>query len=257
MSNSAALVTIDTIVRRALADKGENTLYLYPRYLHYALTMFRKINKDYSENIKTVSLPVSATNTVQFPSDYIAYNKMGIKLGDRLMCFQKDNTITVHKDDAYTKNSKFFPEANNQFGTYYFYNYDNTRDVDSTNAGNYFLEVNGYAHNGVGYFKENAMCSEFQLSSEVVAKNVILEYIYNEYDPNSETLVPALAEDVLKEFIHYQYARFSKSISISKVREEEREYLDELATYNMRLSDVSFQGILDVSRRSQTRAPKM
>lgn len=257
MSKSATLVTIDTIVRRALADIGDNTLYLYPRFLHYALGMFRKINKDYSENIKTVKLPVSATNTVQFPSDYIAYNKIGIKLGDRIMCFAKDNTLTVHKEDAYTKNNRFFPEANNKFGTYYFYNYDNTRDIDNISSGNNFLEINGYAHNGVGYFKENAKCHEFQLSSEVVAKDVILEYIYNEFDPNSETLVPALAEDVVKEFIHYQYARFSKTTPISKVREEEREYLDELANYNMRLSDISFQGILDASRRGQHRAPKM
>jgi hypothetical protein len=219
--------------------------------------MFRKVNLDYGEDIKTVKLPVSATNTVKFPSDYIAYNKIGVKLGDRILCFVKDNTITTHKDDAYTKNPEFFPVANEKFGTYYFYNYDDSRSVDRVGSGNYFLELNGYAHNGVGYFKENTQCQEFQLSSEVRAKDVILEYIYNKYDPDSETLVPTLAADVVKEYIHYQYSRFNDSKNLSQTRDDERKWLDELAKYNMRLSDLSFQGILDVSRRGQHRAPKM
>ena len=257
MSSKGGLISIDNVVRQAIADKGYNTLHLYARYLHFALGMFRKLNIDNSEEIKTVSIPVTSKKTVPYPDDYITYSKVGIKLGDRIMCFIKDNTLTTHHDDAFTANPEFFNVANAKFGTFYFYNYNSDRAVGEIDSSAHTLEVNGYAHNGLGYFKPDDKCREFQLSSEVRAKEVILEYISDGIDLDSETFVNAMAVDVIKEYIHYQDARYRKGVSISERRDDERKWLDQLAAFNMRLSDLSFQGILDVSRRSQGNHPKM
>lgn len=255
MSNQG-LITIDNIVRQAIADKGYNTLHLYPRYLHFALSMLKKLNLDVLEDIKTVRIPVTARKTVPYPDDYLTYSKIGIKIGDRMACFVKDNTLTRDRDDAYTANSPFYKEAISKFGTdggyYSFYNYtDNNGDFRNN------FETYGYAHNGIGYFKEDVKCKEFILSSEVGAREVVLEYIYNVINPDSETQVSVMAEDTIKEYIHFQDSRFRAGVSLSKIQMEEKEWLDELANLNMRLSDLSYQGILDVSRRHNTLAPKM
>jgi hypothetical protein len=254
--SKGGMISIDQIVREAIADEKRNTLQLYPTFLHYALRMHRTLNIDYSEDIKTVKLPVSATKTVAYPDDYIAYSKLGVKIGDRMMCFVRDNTITFDKEDAYTPNGKFFDKAASFYGNYYFYNYAGDDDVDSFGNMANFVNVNGYAHNGVGYFKPNNECKEFQLSSEVNVKEVLLEYICNSNSPDSETFVNIMAADVIREYVHYQHSRFKKSAGVAQVRDDERKWLDALAKYNMRLSDVSFEGILDASRRSASLRPK-
>jgi hypothetical protein len=256
MSNKQGFVTIDNIVRQALADRGENTTRYYARYLHYALGMMKKLNLDVLEDIKTVRIPVTARGTVPFPDDYITYSKIGIKVGDRLYCFNRDNTITKERDDAYSKNGNFYNDAQSKFGGggayHYFYNYND-------NSGQYAdsIEVYGHAHNNVGYFKEDPECREFILSSEVGATSVVLEYVANVVNPDSETLVPVMAEDTVKEYIHFQHARFSKTVGVGERQLEEKEWLDELSNLNMRLSDLSYQGLLDVMRRQSTLAPKI
>jgi hypothetical protein len=256
MSSNQGFITIDNIVRKALADKGENTTRYYPRYLHYALTMMRKLNLDVLEDIKTVRIPVTARNTVPYPEDFITYSKIGIKVGDRMLCFNRDNTLTKERDDNYTKNGKFYDVAQDVYGGgsgyYHFYNY-----VDNSGTYSDTFETYGYAHNSVGYFKEDPECREFILSSEVSVDSVVLEYIANVVHPDSETLVPVMAEDTIKEYIHFQHARFSKSVGVGERQLEEKEYLEELANLNMRLSDLSYQGIIDTMRRQQTLAPKL
>jgi len=257
MTSKQGFISIDNIVRQALADKGYNTLHPYPRYLLYAINMFKKLNIDYLEDIKTVRLPVTARKTVAYPDDYIAYSKIGIKIGDRILTFNKDNTITNERTDAYTANGNFFQDAQQKFGGvggyYYFYNFN---DNSNGSFGETF-EVFGYAHNSVGYFKDDDRCREFVLSSEVGATEVILEYIYNVVCPDSETLVPVMAEDTIKEYIHFQETRFKKGSSLGERAADEKEWLDELSTLNMRLSDLSYQGINDAIRRQETLAPKL
>lgn len=250
--SKGGVISIDTVVREAIADKGYSTLHLYPRYLHFALRMLRKLDIDFSEEIKTKRIRVTKRKTVPYPDDYIIWSKIGVKIGDRLWVMVRDNTITYDKLDKYTPNSSFIPEAQKVIGrTYRFYNYVN--DEQGIRG---YIDQRGYGYNGVGYFQPVDSCKEFQLSSEVKHKEVILEYVSSSFDPDSETFVPITAQDLIRNYIHYQDARFNNTTGMGKTSKEEQEYLDELSQYQMRLSDLSFQGILDVSRRSASLAPR-
>lgn len=249
------MVKLDDIVREALADKNYSTLQHYPRYLMYALRAHRKINIDYSEEIKTIELPVSKRGTVKYPDDYIAYNKVAIKIGDRLWCLTRDNTITSHTPSKYEGNEPFYKEARDKIQPYRFYNYYSSSYNGGDGSGYLdYVDLRGYGYNQRGYFTTVDSCKEFQLSTEISAKKIILEYIAMNFSPDTETLVPIMAQDVYKEYIHWQDARFKSNVSISKVREEEREYFAELGNYNMRLSDLSYEGIMDVLARQTTLA---
>ena len=105
------MIKIDSIVKEALADKGYDTFHLYGRYLMWAIRCLRELNIDHTEDIKTVKLPVSAIKTVAYPDDFITYNKLGVKIGDRLHAFVRDNTITTHHTDRYTANAPFYNEV--------------------------------------------------------------------------------------------------------------------------------------------------
>jgi hypothetical protein len=244
------LVKIDTIVREALADKGYSSLHKYPRYLMFVLRMLRKLNIDYSETIKTKEIPITKRKTVPYPEDYIAYNKIGVKVGDRMWVLTRDNSITTHTSSKYDSNPPFYQEAKN-VASYRFYNY--YPYVDGINSSYWdYVDVRGYAHNGVGYFTDVEDCREFQLSSDFTGSTVILEYIATNFDPDTETFIPVLAQDVFREYIHWQESRFSTNVSLSEVMANDREFWSELGRYNMRMSDLSYDGILDTMRRNTT-----
>jgi hypothetical protein len=247
---SQGLIKIDTIVREALADKNYSTLHNYPRYLLFALRMLRKLDIDFSETIKTRELPISVKKTVKYPEDYIAYNKVGIKVGDRLRLMTRDNTITSHTPSKYEANSPFYKEVNSTT-SYRFYNYYPYNNGTGSSFYDY-VDVRGYGHNGVGYFTPVDGCREFQISSEVTAKTIILEYIATNYNPDTETFVPILAQDVFREYIHWQDAMHKSNTPVSKIMSADQEFWSELGNYNMRMSDLSYSGIQDALRRNTT-----
>lgn len=251
------MVQIDTIVREALADKGYDTPHLYAKYLMWALRVFRELNLDHTQDIKTVELPVSVTKTVRYPDDYVTYNKLGVKIGDRMWTFVRDNTITSHKIDKYTANKTFYEDAQSKLPSLRFFNFfpDFGSNLVGASTFNY-IDVNGYAHNGVGYFKPVDSCREFQLSSEVKSKKVILEYVFNNFNPDTETFVTLTMKEVVRQYIHYQDAMYRQGTSVGLKREAELDYLYALSDFDRRLSDLSFQGILNALRINTTLAIK-
>lgn len=250
------MIKLDTIVREALADKGYTSLHMYPKYLMYALRMLRKINIDYSEDIKTVKLPISKRKTVSYPEDYIAYNKVAVKVGDRLWCMTRDNTITSHTESKYDANTPFYKEARSETDSIRFHNYYPYSGSGYGSSYYDYIDYRGYAYNGVGYFTPVDKCREFQISSEVTAKEIILEYIATNFNPDSETYVPIIAQDLFREYIHWQSAYHKPNTQISKIKMAEEEFWREKGNYKMRLSDLSYDGLLDAMRRNATLAIK-
>jgi hypothetical protein len=216
----------------------------------FALRMLRKLNIDYSETIKTKEIRVSKRKTVPYPEDYIAYNKIGVKVGDRMWVLTRDNSITTHTPSKYEANKPFYQEARN-ITSYRFYNY---YPYNNGVNGSYhdYVDVRGYGHNGVGYFTDVDSCREFQLSSDFTGSTVMLEYIATNFNPDTETFVPVLAQDAFREYIHWQESRFSPNVPLSQVMADDREFWSELGRYNMRMSDLSYDGILDTLRRNTT-----
>ena len=247
---SKGMIKIDTIVREALADKGYDTPHLYAKYLMWALRCLREMNIDHTEDVKTVQLPISAIKTVAYPEDYITYNKIGTKFGDRFIAFVRDGTITNHHVDRYSPNPTFYDEAQ----TLSFYNFNNVNPNLTGERASFYgtYDRYGYAHNGFGYFKPNDECKEFQLSSEITSKSILLEYVYNNFNPDTETFVTIMMQEVIRQYVHYQEATFKQGGSIGAKREAEMDFLYALSDYDKRISDISYQGILNSIRINTT-----
>lgn len=61
-----------------LIETGENTLHKYARYLQYLISGLRDFNMDVSGVPKPVLLTINSNNTVDLPSDYIAFIRIAI-----------------------------------------------------------------------------------------------------------------------------------------------------------------------------------
>lgn len=71
-------MTADELVREMLIEVGETTMHKYARFLQYLISGLRDFNLDVSGVPKAVLLTLNDNNTVDLPSDYIAFIRIGI-----------------------------------------------------------------------------------------------------------------------------------------------------------------------------------
>lgn len=234
---------IDTIIRSYLADRGYNTLHRYIQFLKWGLDGLKKWQVEGAQEIKTVALKMDSKKAVRFPDDYMGYTKLGIKQGDRITAFVRDDSIETHNEEEITYG------VNNP--SYYEYTFLNYSGTDGRKG-----EVKGYGkgHNGMGYFTVNELQREFQFSSEVNNCTVYLEYIGNGFNPNTETLVNTIAAESIRDFIHYCVARFDPKLgdAARETRARKITYLESVDGAKAALTNLSCEGILEATTRPFT-----
>lgn len=237
--------SIDSVVRSYIADQGKNTLHGYIRYMKWAMDGLKKWHLSGAYEDKTVLLKMDRKKSVTFPSDMVVWTKVGVKLGDRVAAFVNDKTIAKHHDNGDPNNRynpyEQWPELDY---SYQFLNYYNDQGIH--------LNVVGFGsgHNGVGYFTPNYRAKEFQFSSEVKGSNVYVEYKSSGFNPTSETLVSEVVDKLIRDYIRYQEGRFKFGDNSSETEARRITYLREQDEVLAQLSDISYEGILDVIRRT-------
>lgn len=242
--------SIDNVIREYLAGQGYNTLHEYMISLMFALEGLRKWNKSSGKMIKTVMIPMDNKRFVRYPKDYLGYCKIGLPIGDRIVTFTKDNSISLHHDTT-TKGSFINQLYGASLNFTYVYDFINFR---TTNGQLGALIGYGWGHNGVGFYKEGA--NGFQFSSEVKKCSIYMEYISDGFDPDSQTLVNAYAAELIRDYMWYCKARFELGDSHRETKSRYQKYLDEYDDIRAFLSDVSYEGILHATSRAVTLAPK-
>lgn len=243
--------TIDSIIREQIGDEGKNYLHDYVRYLSYALSELRNEMQDVVRDIKTIRADITRRKTLEFPNDYIGYSKVGVQVGDRVIAFVRDGSIAFKQ--ATFDGSKPFARVFNSrpSSVVEFLNY-----TDSTgNLGS--LYGYGYGYNGVGYFDINDRQRELQFSSEVPTNCVYLEYITTGFNPNTETLVSAAQADLVKSGIEKRECKRKFGRNSGEYLQAKRDYAEVYYQLQGRLSDISYEGIIDATTRAYTQSPKM
>lgn len=248
MQVNNGFIKLDDVIRSHIADKGYSTLHKYIRFLHWGIEALHIWREDSGFGVKTVELQMDNLKRVFFPSDYIGWTKIATKVGDRMVPFTRDKTIS--RGDLETEVT-FREVLSNQFlYRYEFVNYYNSLGFyDSFN-------LYGSGHNGVGYFNINQQDGYFQFSSDVNTNKVWLEYISDGFDPSTETLVSARAGRLIKEYINYCEAKHKFGSNHGETRARQRDYEQEWMNVKLRTDNLTYEGILDATTRSMTHSIK-
>lgn len=248
MNFEQGYVKVDTVVRDMIADKGFNTLHKYVYYLKWALEGLRLWQQDHgSQNVNSIPLKMQGNNVAPFPDDMITWTKLGCKVGDRLEAFINDGTLTTETPDT-TKNASFIESYRDKFDRqkYLFYNYTGYSDHV------YDFEAYGHGHNGIGYFRPDYTHRRFVFSNEVSGKNIILEYIPNVFDPKAYSLVTSDFVDAMKAYIDYKEAKMKFGEGHGETQARWNAYEYELINAKGRISDLSYEGIVQAINRQST-----
>lgn len=231
--------TIDSVVRSYIADQGRTTLHGYIRYMKWAMDGLKKWHlQGGAEDVVTL-LKMDKKKSIPYPEDMVSWSTLGVKVGDRVAQFQRDSTIALHhsqEGNYKIKNAKYNP--NNQW--------PELESIDS-----FINEVGfGATHNGVGYFNDNNQCKEFQFSSEVTSSEVILKYKSNGFSPTAETEVNEIADNLIRDYIRWQEGRFKLGDNSGETQMRKKEYGERYKEVRAQLRCVTYEGILDILRRT-------
>lgn len=235
---------VDSIVRAALAEKGYRTLHRYVLYLHFALEGLYRAKRDGAfKSIKKVKLKVSSRNSISWPKDMLEYGRVGVPVGNRVLTFIPDNTISLSQEDHANDNNfsvvQGFPLSAGLFDSMF----------DFLTWTNVYLSNNAMVGSGAGSFiskrfRVNQSQREFQLDSGIGARHIYLEYLSSGNEPNCQTVFSHHVGLQLKEFIHYREARFKLGAGSPETKASEQDYLNELDESLAAQSDVTMNGIL-------------
>jgi len=244
------LINIDEVVRSVIADEQRNTLHKYIWYLHYALDFVREWNIDYHSNIVTRKVKLDDNNGFCYPDDYVNFQSVGVKLGDRIMAFTQDSSITSITEGN-QPNKKFIneyeselPDTYGNIFPYAFYNLksDNKEDVN--------LDVYLMGATYPGYYKIDHKRKRIQLSAEVKSDYVYLEYVTNGLQCTEMSVIPEIAIDLIKTYIKWKSCRYKQGINSPECQLWEREFSKVRGQLLVRQSNLSYLDILNTLKRN-------
>ena len=248
-------VSLDSITRSYLGKNGYNTLHNYVGCLRHLLDFLRKVSLNHAVFDKTVVLRLDEKKAVAWPQDYVTWNKIGWQKGDRIIAFQKDNTINLHhslcedeisatENDPYDINTPW-PYNNTEtpvtFDNYFYQN------------GIGYLQAYGTGFSGIGYFKPNEQAREFQFSSDVPQDfEIYLEYKTNGFSPTTRSVVPEVFAKLGEDYIHWQMAVYDKRLGAASPETMARElnYKNEYNEVLKQLNPISVDDIIGAKARA-------
>ena len=246
--------TISQAVDSWLMDLGEDRSR-FEQGLHWCLEGARDWHFDQARQVKTDMVKMTGYKAIKYPKDMVDWVKVGIKSGDRIYTFTRDNSIALHHDcedgelidNPPNQDSVFAdPELLGEVG-YFFYG--NALELPL-----YGLAVKD---NGLGYYSDHPEQKEIQLATNLPSSTKIyLEYISDGWDPNKETLLHPYAFKLIKLYAHWMNLKYNRSVPRSHVQEAKQEYWDEHDRVSWRMFPLTVEDVLEVSREAFMSSPQ-
>lgn len=98
MPDIVSYVSIDSIVNDYL-EESEQGQHKYAKCWQLCFRGMDKLGLDFFYQIRTLKLPVMANKTVQLPSDYLNYSKIGVlNAKGEIVCLKYNNNLTSYAD---------------------------------------------------------------------------------------------------------------------------------------------------------------
>ena len=202
------VVTIGNVVDDVLNDLGIYSEENYVRYSQFAIRGVTRLSLLHLNSFKTVTLPITAINTVNLPNDYIDYVRIAICLDGREWSLTKNDKICIPEDGECST------EQGNE-------GYDEVVGQSPS-----YGEGGGY---NIAYYRIDKQRNRIVLQKTYAGAEIKLSYVSNGINYDSETLLPVVASEALIAFIHWKSVQHDATIPMNTKLEYKSEYLREAA----------------------------
>ena len=235
-------IELEEIINELLVEEGKTSENEFLRYFKLGMNGLKELNFDVSGGVRTVELIVdSNTLTVDLPSDYVRYTKIGVY----------GNDGDIHPIGLRNKKSLISTVAN-----------DTLSNDDELNP-SYFEYSQEYGvgggNNANGYFRVDLENSTIQFSSTLSGKKIIVEYITNSliHPTEGKVVVHQLMADALRGYIYWKSIHRKRGIDQGEKDLAKRDYYNQKRLARARMLSFTKQEALETTRRSFKQSPKI
>lgn len=235
-------IELEEIINELLVEEGKTSENEFLRYFKLGMNGLKELNFDVSGGVRTVELIVdSNTLTVDLPSDYVRYTKIGVY----------GNDGDIHPIGLRNKKSLISTVAN-----------DTLSNDDELNP-SYFEYSQEYGvgggNNANGYFRVDLENSTIQFSSTLSSKKIIVEYITNSliHPTEGKVVVHQLMADALRGYIYWKSIHRKRGIDQGEKDLAKRDYYNQKRLARARMLSFTKQEALETTRRSFKQSPKI
>lgn len=198
-NQSRQYITLDSIIKDYLQE-SEQPIHKYSKLFDIAFRGMDELGIDFFYQIKSVKLPVNANKTVNLPSDFLNYTKVGFLNGKgEVVLLSKNEKLTTYASlfpdrDAKVKDAASF-DWNLSVPNNLFFNYFQTGGL-----GNLYGLPSGAPY--VGSFKIDQANGVIVLDLRYEKDYVILEYAASPKE-GEEYMIPVVFREALVAYLSW------------------------------------------------------
>tara|TARA_R110002020_G_scaffold182743_7_gene378480 strand:- start:393 stop:1103 length:711 start_codon:yes stop_codon:yes gene_type:complete len=234
-------VKVEDIINEILIEEGKTSENDFLRYFKLSFGGIKELSLDVGGNTKTIELLIdSTTMTVDLPSDYIKYTKIGRYLGDGNI-----HPLGLKNNKSLIKTTSSGTSASND-------------ELDPTYF-EYITEFGlGGGNNTNGYYRVDVENRTIQFTSDVSGK-IILEYISNSAfsAKDNAVVIHELLAEALKDYIFWKSIQRKRGVPPSEKTAAKQEYLNQKRLSRARYLGFNKSEALQTSRKAIKQSPKM
>lgn len=216
---SAAFVSLDTVVRKALIDFDGDSMHGYVKFLNYAYYGIQDLNLDIKGNIIDVSIAMRDNRTIQVPADFMTWIKVGYIQNGVISIIHNSECGVIQEPDI--------------------------TDDPPINVEN--IKLDTCCTNGdTRYFKYQDKEATIRFSPDVDLQDVYLRYLATPYQLAGETMIPVQAEQMILWRIKMEYAAHNP-LMVKLYSLYEQRYKDARKLAKGRFNKITAQDIYNIS----------
>lgn len=235
-------IELEEIINELLIEEGKTSENDFLRYFKLGLNGIKELNFDVGGGVRTIELIVNPnTLTVDLPSDYVKYTKIGIYGSDG----------DIHPLGLRTDKSLISSVTNS-----------NTSNDDELNPSyfDYAQEFGiGGGNNANGYYRIDTEGSTIQFTSALSGSKIILEYISNSFIHPTEgkVVINEFLADAMKSYIYWKSIQRRRGADANEKSGARSEYYNNKRLARARMLSFTKQEALQTIRKSFKQSPKI
>ncbi|MDB4301932.1 hypothetical protein N9924_00045 [bacterium] len=250
-------MNLDQTVREYLIE-NQYPEHRYFQALQFGISCLRELNLDVTGVPVTIDLPVSDSDTVDLPDDYINYVRIGTcDSAGNFHELGRNNNICLNRsiDDCGQPGERVNPDQPDVYSgvvgsqEYYSAHYRN-----GENIGRFYGAGGG--QNRWGNFRIDSAMGQIQLAGYTGGDHLRLEYLGDPAKANGSFVVQPFALETVKAWIDWKMSSKNPSVPQNQVQANYNLYFRNKKQLRARVKSLSVQDLLQSFRKGNKQSPK-
>lgn len=243
-------VSLDTIVRSTLMRRGYS-LHWYVQFLKHSADCLRELGFDTLKNVNTKVIPVTAGNVVKLPCDFVDWTKVGTKTGQYVSRLTQNEAMNRLPNYSGGQIANYGEAGTSTYYSGYAYGWNWYNDLGEFNGELY--GATGGVQAGFKLLRERGI---IQLSEQITATEIVLEYIGDGTACDNATKIHPYAQAAIEAYVVWQLKEHNRNYGAGERQLAHNQFIVEHKKLRSRLNPITTNDIINIFNRSKTASVK-